>query len=37
MTSEEAIKSYGDPVYAVALRPLGKKECKQFPIPLEWQ
>lgn len=37
ITTEEAVRTYGAPVYAVAVRPLGKRERKQFPIPLEWQ
>jgi hypothetical protein len=37
LTAGEACKTYGAAVYAVAKRPLGKKEMRQLPIPLDWQ
>jgi hypothetical protein len=37
VTPEEARRTYGAAVYAVAKRRLGKKEMRQLPIPLDWQ
>jgi hypothetical protein len=35
MSKEEAVRAYGAAVYAVAWRPLKKKELRQYPIPVD--
>jgi hypothetical protein len=35
MTPDSARKMYGAPVYAVAVRRLGKHELRQYPVPLD--
>lgn len=37
LTPQAARKTYGAAVYATARRPLGKRELRQWPIPLEWR
>jgi hypothetical protein len=36
MTPELARATYGAAVYAAARRPLGKRELKNYPIPIDW-
>ncbi len=37
LTREEAVREYGAAVFGVARRLLGKREMKQYPIPIDWQ